>query len=724
MNVLGNKIAYASYQDQQILNNIVFLVVNIGCSNNTFGNNCSKNTFGDGCSENTFGNDCRNNNFGDNCKNNTFGNSCYDNVFDINCSENTFGNDCYSNAFVNSCSKNTFDDNCTGNAFGRACLGNTFDNSCQDNTFGDNCKNNTFGNSCENNTFGISCQSNAFGDNCTGNAFGDNCQNNTFGNDCADNTFGDNCQNNTFGNSCYSNTFDHCYANVLEFNCGYLKGMYDETEGTTAHSYHVLQSTHGTSVEELYELPTKPDTVLSVTYVGMDSSGNITTWILAEVNNGGSGGSATPMESITWSELKVKRDGGTLTPGMQYRITDYVCTTTQAESRAVSHPYDIIVTADKVNVLNENARACLHDGDDYYTAEGHSANLAVWELKYCLDNDETRFGWADTENGKGVVYYLKDEHNNECPYDFKQIQFKRYRITECEKVPSIVGAYTAPIESTVITGIDENNPVWGYTFCYYGNNLDDATVLDAQHYLDDCGVFGNKIAPAYNGDLMVLNNIVFITITDGCYGNTFDEGCGYNTFSITCCNNAFGYNCHSNIFNAGCTRNAFNNSCVGNIFSTRFKENTFGNECHDNIFGNECHDNIFGNDCHDNIFGNDCSNNIFGNNSYSNTFSNNCYNNTLGNSCPFNSFGSNCHNNILENTCGYLKGTYDETNGTSTHSCHALAGTRGLPDRLYELPTNLDSNKSVTYVGMKSNGNIITWVPADVHDDPDEGGLR
>ena len=459
MNVLGNKIAYASYQDQQILNNIVFLVENIGCSNNTFGNNCSKNTFDDGCSENTFGNDCRNNNFARSCSANTFGHGCYDNVFDSNCRVNTFGNDCYSNAF------------------GRACLDNTFGNDCYSNAFGDNYKNNTFDNSCENNTFGISCQSNAFGDNCTGNAFGDNCKNNTFGDDCVDNTFGDNCQNCTFGNSCYSNTFDHGYANVLEFNCGYLKGMYDETEGTTAHSCHVLRSTHGSSAEQLYELPTKLNNDSSVTYVGVDSNGDIITWILAEVNNGGSGGSAAPMESITWSELKAKCDGGTLTPGMQYRITDYVCTTTQEESRAVSHPYDIIVTADKVNVLNENARACLHDGDDYYTAEGHSANLAVWELKYCLDNDTTRFEWADETNGKGVVYYLKDEHNNECPYDFKQIQFKRYVITECEKIPSLVGTPTGLVHGYAIAAVDEDHPVWCYTFSLVLNgNVEDATV--------------------------------------------------------------------------------------------------------------------------------------------------------------------------------------------------------------------------------------------------------
>jgi hypothetical protein len=53
------------------------------------------------------------------------------------------------------------------------------------------------------------------------------------------------------------------------------------------------------------------------------------------------------------------------------------------------------------------------------------ANIPAWELKYCFDNDINRFAWADPSEGKGVIYYMKDEHGNECPYDFKNIQFLR-----------------------------------------------------------------------------------------------------------------------------------------------------------------------------------------------------------------------------------------------------------------------------------------------------------
>ena len=70
--------------------------------------------------------------------------------------------------------------------------------------------------------------------------------------------------------------------------------------------------------------------------------------------------------SITWSDLKAKRDAGQLTPGMQYRITDYQCTTTQANTKSAGHQFDIIVVADDERTLNETARAAKHEDDTYF----------------------------------------------------------------------------------------------------------------------------------------------------------------------------------------------------------------------------------------------------------------------------------------------------------------------------------------------------------------------
>ena len=130
---------------------------------------------------------------------------------------------------------------------------------------------------------------------------------------------------------------------------------------------------------------------------------------------------------LTYSELVSLRDNSQLIPGQQYRITDYVTATVQENTRSAGNLFDIIVTAVDTNKLSESAYAIqsARDVDGYFS----NSNLNGWELKYCLDNDTTRFAWADSTNGKGVIYWMKDEYDNECPYDFKNIQFKRYAVT-------------------------------------------------------------------------------------------------------------------------------------------------------------------------------------------------------------------------------------------------------------------------------------------------------
>ena len=285
----------------------------------------------------------------------------------------------------------------------------------------------------------------------------------------------------------------------------------------------------------------------------------------------GSGGSS--MESITYSELKAKRDSGQLVAGTQYRITDYECTTTQEGSRAVANSFDIIVVADNENTLNENARACLHEGDTYYSSASHSAVLESWELKYCIDNDTDRFGWADATNGKGVVYWLKDERNNECPYDFKQIQFSRD---------------------------NDGTTDWYYTFSVRDGEASTVISEDASVSLQDgtkCMTYNNAIRPLV-GDgydtgisgVLYLNNIVF----DNCDGSY-------------CYSNTFGDECYSNTFGNRCNYNTFGNVCNYNTFGNECSYNTFGNECYSNTFGNGCNSNTFGNYCGSNTFGNECN---------------------------------------------------------------------------------------------------------------------
>jgi hypothetical protein len=373
--------------------------------------------------------------------------------------------------------------------------------------------------------------------------------------------------------------------------------------------------------------------------------------------------------NVTYEALKTMRDNGHLLAGEQYRITDYVCTTSQQDTQSAGHPFDIIVVADSPNTLNENARAVAHEGDTYFA----NCKLSAWEIKYCLDNDKTRFWWAfdgqmivnlesgfsngtpltrqplfdgrgageyqyawgtqadvededgtnflfsktetlvngevvynilentylpvEVDSGKGVIYYLKDEYGNECPYDFKNIQFKRWQTdTEIDE------------ESIVYSSWDDtgNDFRWCYTFMAY--NLDtmefygDASILPHKNFGSDEGVsncLGNIIKPyeceyeAYEVDdsqhgRLFLNNIVLYGFN---YGEAVDtEEFDYNTNYMPRCN-TFGYQCY--LMTIGHKQgdlsrdNTFGNNCFRNCLSGA--NNTFGNACQYNrVTANSC----------------------------------------------------------------------------------------------------------------------------------------
>ena len=305
---------------------------------------------------------------------------------------------------------------------------------------------------------------------------------------------------------------------------------------------------------------------------------------------------------VYWSDLVELRDDGNLVPGQQYRITDYVATSNgDMASQSANHPFDIIVTADDERTLNEHARAIMHDGDlpdDIVDGETRTkyfagCDLAAWDVWYCLDNDTTRFAWADSANGKGVIYRLVDEFQNDCPYDFKGIQFKAYGDTD---------------------------DVWRYTF----DSGDASGNTDLSKSGLQWNVYNNTIAVGmYSDGLWKLNRIVFKGFF--CYSNTFGSSCSDNTFGSSCSDNTFG---------SSCSGNTFGSSCSGN---------TFGSHCSDNTFGSNCSDNTFGSSCSDNTFGSNCSYNTFSSSCSYNTFGSSCSDNTFGSNCSYNTFGSYCY---------------------------------------------------------------------------------
>ena len=300
---------------------------------------------------------------------------------------------------------------------------------------------------------------------------------------------------------------------------------------------------------------------------------------------------------ITYADLVNLRNTSKLTSGIFYRITDYITTTTQTGTKSAGHPFDVIVLALSESELSEQAWAIQHSGDTYFA----NNDLSAWQIWYSLDNDTTRFVWADETNGKGVIYRMIDEWNNDIPYDFKNIQFKH---------PNYSSTY----------------PHYYYTFA--SDNVED-NIDYSLSIANNC--YSNIIMEYINKGKRSLNCIIFIG--SGCFNNYFSQCCYENTFRHDCAGNIFGKDCHFNKFGGGCKDNTFGNGCFSNIFS---------NNCFNNKFDCDCYRNTFGQTCFSNTLGDNCINNTLGDSNTYNTLCQSCENIYVGDSCKYNYFGNGC----------------------------------------------------------------------------------
>lgn len=319
------------------------------------------------------------------------------------------------------------------------------------------------------------------------------------------------------------------------------------------------------------------------------------------------------LTEVTWSELKTLRDSNKLLPNKLYRITDFVTTTSQAGTSSAAHAFDIVVLAISTNKLLEDAKALLHEDDTYFV----NSKLESWTIKYCLDNDSNRFNWASS-TGKGVIYYMKDEFGNECPYDFKNILFTRRIIASATyNQTELTSGYLAPSTYTpygLTTGTATKQ--------YYTFNIDETSAIDAtlcQYAI--CSTYSSS----YTGYIVPVNNKIaeyFITVNTG----------GYHTVQSL---NSI----------------VLINSKTSSYYPSR--ENTFDTGCHDITLRTGCYQNIFGKTCY---------NIILGKSSANNQIDGTCFGITLNNSVTKCKFGTNCNNislktgtsNIFEQYCSTM----------------------------------------------------------------------
>ena len=322
----------------------------------------------------------------------------------------------------------------------------------------------------------------------------------------------------------------------------------------------------------------------------------------------------------------------------QEEKNEYILTVSEPGSYVIRY---FVMGSNSAFETNLRITAELYNGVKYFS----NSDVNSWEIKYCLDNDTTRFNWAGSEDGKGVIYYMKDDHDNECPYDFKNILFNGY-----------------------------------YTFSY----TVDGIIYDGSVKYNSC--YGNKILGTFNQDgTQKLNKIVFKNTAS-------DALCCYNSFGWNNENNTFGSSCASNTFGNYCTNNSFGDSCQYNIFGDFCQSNTFINFCQSNSFGTQCQSNSFGSYILRTTFGRQCLNNKIASDSSGSI---------LADACRMITFGDQCNGVILYNSGSSYSSNWIQNIKVGNLMSGAIAVQK------------LNSSSTIN-ITKDLNGNIIQYYEGDV----------
>lgn len=316
--------------------------------------------------------------------------------------------------------------------------------------------------------------------------------------------------------------------------------------------------------------------------------------------------------SVTYSTLVNMVSAGTLNPEQTYLINDYQTKTTQPYTSASDLGFNVIVKAATNTSLYPEAKIIGNDD------EVISFSYEKWKIWYDINNDTDKYLWADTVNGKGVIYRMIDEYDNDLPYDFKSISFWRATISTTIYDPADSGHTSGYIgftrmreimftEGTTLPcpwiSINASNVIWE-TLTTSGTPLTSVYGGEIRYFNTFNGadrqgrVSHVKMAPTYDVDgKQMLNNNIFLPYDDDViYNVTFEPYCYNNTMR----------GCHNIKLGASCGNNVF-----GTVYNIEL-----GNNCHKNLIYDASHNikiddqgtfNLIHYNCWDINIGKECS---------------------------------------------------------------------------------------------------------------------
>ena len=307
-----------------------------------------------------------------------------------------------------------------------------------------------------------------------------------------------------------------------------------------------------------------------------------------------------------------------------------------------------------------------------------------------------------TEAGKGTITWMKDEWGNIAGYDFKNIQQKRWKVTDELNRSSLNGKYLGVLNNLPVklSIEDEEDFIWAYLYSVYdydGGTQDttDHSISGRVHDMDTNFTVSNN------------NAFVWSSIDYNAYDCKFSGGVSNCSFSGYVHNNSFSGNVGSCSFSGNVQNNSFSGNVYQNSFSGDVWNNSFSGYVDSCSFSGSVNRNSFSGDVQNNSFSGGVSNCSFSGNVVQNSFSGSVFQNSFSGDVYRNSFSGNLQNSMI-------------TGQLSNLQIQASSGASGTINGLYTLG-KIDSKTITvttnaaypTYAAMTTAGQLKTWNPAD-----------
>lgn len=282
-----------------------------------------------------------------------------------------------------------------------------------------------------------------------------------------------------------------------------------------------------------------------------------------------------------------------LIPGASYLITDYRTTYNQPVSNISMQGElePLVVKAISTSEFDPVAVSTLHPRDIIY---------------YDINSIQSRVPGCS----KGYIYRRIDAlQNNDLPFDFRQVKFRRWKITSSWSFGTIPnGGYASP-QATSWNGFTVNYSDYDdfhfFAGMIYANSYNNFIASSGTNLLENCNCI---VGDAFR------NNVIGVVFKNNTIGGDFRENSITGDFSENLIRGQFyrnfiSGNFNNNKLNTDLTMNTVKGTFSSNFVDSNFYSNTFHGSFQNNTVGTNHRGNVYRNTFLNGVIDNNFENN-------------------------------------------------------------------------------------------------------------------